>query len=74
MSTLKRAFTPDAMASLCIINICMDVKQHNEKQIEHIRKHQWYMGEKLNREVSFDEATLDWIKQTYALKYRKGEI
>ena len=51
-----------------------EVKKHNEAQIEHINRHKWYMSERLGREVSFDEATLDWIKKRYANEYRNGNL
>jgi hypothetical protein len=50
------------------------VKDHNQVQIEHINRHKWYLSEKLGREVSFDEATLDWINNNYANEYREGNL
>ncbi|MDD2522643.1 MAG: hypothetical protein PHW11_07485 [Anaerolineaceae bacterium] len=33
---------------------------------EHINVHQYYMGIEQNREISFDDAALDWYDQVYA--------
>jgi hypothetical protein len=36
-----------------------------EKLLDHIKVHRWFMGEKLNREVPYDEAAASWYDEVY---------
>ena len=33
--------------------------------LQHISVHRWYMGEKLNRPITDEEAALGWYKEVY---------
>jgi hypothetical protein len=45
--------------------------EYNRIQIHHILKHKWYLSEELNKEISFNEACVDWIKSDLAKEFRK---
>lgn len=36
-----------------------------DRLLEHIAVHRWYLGEKLNREVTYEEALLSWYDSEY---------
>ena len=37
----------------------------------YIEDHRWFLGEKLHREVSFNEAWMDYVQKGYAAKFRQ---
>jgi hypothetical protein len=41
------------------------------EQIKEMNDHKYYMGQKFNREFSWNEVVEDWVKNGYAFKFRK---
>lgn len=48
----------------------LPLAEYNKLQIDHILIHKWYLSEEQKREVSFNEATKDWIKSGLAVEFR----
>jgi hypothetical protein len=46
-------------------NIELTIPELYTHLLEHIQTHAWFLGEKLNRAVSFEEATLSWYDNIY---------
>lgn len=57
-TTQIKTLRPDADIHLCFPG-------QYEKLLEHINVHRWYMGEKFQREVSFEEAVAGWYDEVY---------
>ena len=47
------------------INLSVTVAGAYEKLLDHIRVHRYYMGNDLKREVTYEEAVLDWYQTVY---------
>jgi hypothetical protein len=48
----------------------VSLKEYNDRQVQHILVHKWYLSEECGREVSFNIAANDWIKSGLALEFR----
>lgn len=48
----------------------LTLKEYNFLQIEHIKKHKWYLSEEAGREISFNDAVSDWVNSGCAKEFR----
>lgn len=49
----------------------LTLKEYNIAQINHIKKHKWYLSEEFGYEISFNEAVKDWVNSGLAIEFRK---
>jgi hypothetical protein len=50
------------------------LKHFNERQLDAMKHHKWFLGEKLGRSPTMLETTISWIEEGYAERFRNGEI
>lgn len=48
----------------------VSLKEYNSIQIYHIKKHKWFLSERVGADVGFNEAAKNWITTGLAQKFR----
>lgn len=48
------------------VDFCFSIPGQYDRLLQHISVHRWFMGEKLDRPITDEEAALGWYKDVYA--------